>query len=68
MTDHGAFLHPRPQFVREGWTSLNGIWRFQYDDEDAGLNAGWTACVPEGRTIRVPFAPESPMSGIGDER
>lgn len=68
MTDHGAFLHPRPQFVREGWTSLNGIWRFQYDDEEAGLDAGWTACLPEGRSIRVPFAPEAPMSGIGDER
>lgn len=46
--------HPRPQFVRATWQSLNGPWRFGY--EEAKLD----------RTITVPFAVESKMSGIGD--
>jgi beta-galactosidase/beta-glucuronidase len=59
--------HPRPQLVRDRWTDLCGTWQFGYDDDDIGLDAGW-AQDPQalGRTIEVPFPPESPASGIGD--
>lgn len=52
--------HPRPQFMREAWLNLNGPWQFAYDDANAGMPENW------GRTITVPYCPESPLSGIGD--
>ena len=27
--------YPRPQFVRDSWLSLNGKWKFVFDDENA---------------------------------
>lgn len=59
--------HPRPQVRRSGWTDLSGEWSFAYDDADIGIAARWfEGDAPFGRTIRVPFPPESPASGIGD--
>ncbi len=56
--------YPRPQLRRDAWTSLDGPWRFRYDDDRriAGPDgvAAWT------HTIEVPFAPETPRSGVGD--
>ena len=43
--------YPRPQMVRKDWLCLNGEWDFAY----AGTKA----------VIRVPFCPESLLSGIG---
>ena len=55
--------HPRPQLQREHWISLNGTWDFAIDPQ-AKL------CLPThvtfDRTITVPFAPETPASGVGD--
>lgn len=45
--------HPRPDFVREDWVSLNGEWEFSFDKP-----------VFDQR-IQVPFAYQSQMSGIG---
>ncbi|MFM9108159.1 MAG: glycoside hydrolase family 2 protein [Chloroflexota bacterium] len=56
--------HPRPQLQREAWISLDGDWEFAFD-RDA---SSWPGSVTFDRTIRVPFAPETPLSGIGDER
>ena len=62
-----AERHPRPQLVRERWTELDGAWGFAYDDDDAGLRAGWHHdAAPFTRQIIVPFPPESTASGIGD--
>jgi beta-galactosidase/beta-glucuronidase len=58
--------YPRPQLVREQWTSLDGEWEFEHDDDDRGLTERWYADRGFGRTIIVPFAPESTASGIGD--
>ena len=47
--------YPRPQMRRTEWLCLNGTWRF-------------TAETPDGfksDDIRVPFCPESLLSGIG---
>ena len=56
--------YPRRQLQRERWLNLNGDWRFAYDDEGRVTHPrhirSWD------RTIRVPFAPESSASGIGD--
>ena len=55
--------HPRPMLRRKGWTCLNGWWDFAIDAE-----AKWS--TPEqvrwDRRILVPFAPETPASGIAD--
>jgi beta-galactosidase/beta-glucuronidase len=61
--------YPRPQFVRGDWFSLNGEWEFQIDQGDSGLERGLLEQPlhqPGGATIRVPFAPESVLSGIGN--
>ena len=45
-------VHPHPQMKREDWLNLNGAWDFSVDYEKKG-------------SIRVPFCPESKLSGIG---
>lgn len=46
-------LHPRPDFVRRDWVSLDGEWEFSFGDDRFD------------RTIRVPFCYQSQKSGIG---
>ncbi len=53
--------YPRPQFQRERWLCLNGTWDFAFGDEAPG-----TARRAFDRTIMVPFAYQSRLSGIGD--
>lgn len=61
--------YPRPQFRREDWIPLNGMWEFELDDEQSGIARGLeTGRIPLSRTIRVPFTYEYPASGIGDAR
>ena len=60
-------LTTRPQLVREHWADLSGLWRFDYDDDEVGsAERWWSGDRAWGRTITVPFPPESPASGIGD--
>lgn len=61
-------LHPRPNLVRDRWIDLCGAWKFGYDDDDVGLRDGWygVAGGELDRTIRVPYPPESKLSGIHD--
>jgi len=62
FTAHGEALagtpwtvYPRPQMRRDSYINLNGDWEFS-------TNYG----EPEGTaTIRVPFCPESALSGVG---
>ncbi|MBZ8140812.1 glycoside hydrolase family 2 [Rubrivivax gelatinosus] len=62
----GTCMHayPRPQLVRDDWTSLDGRWQFCFDDE------GRWQCPEDVEDwpleIEVPFAPEARASGIGD--
>ena len=46
--------HPRPNFMRENWLCLNGIWEFSFDKPHFD------------RRILVPFACETELSGIHD--
>ena len=56
--------YPRPQLRRAEWTSLDGEWDFALDPEGAWTLPGQ---VVWNRRITVPFAPETPASGIGED-
>ena len=59
--------HPRPDFVRADWQTLNGRWEFEFDDADRGLAERWYKSDKRfGRTIQVPYAFQTRLSGIGD--
>jgi beta-galactosidase/beta-glucuronidase len=58
------FAYPRPQLQRAQWTSLDGTWRFRYDDERVLTAPQKIDHWP--LEITVPFPPESKASGIGD--
>ena len=53
--------YPRPQMVRDNWTCLNGDWDWQVTSvtNTPGRPETWAG------KIRVPFAIESALSGVG---
>jgi len=51
--------YPRPQLVRETWTSLNGIWDVAVTKNSEKRPTDWS------ESILVPFALETPLSGVG---
>lgn len=59
--------YPRPQFVRDSWLSLNGKWKFVFDDENIGEEKQFFNEFPNSREILVPFTYETKISGINDE-
>jgi hypothetical protein len=60
--------HPRPQFSRANWLTLNGPWEFRFDDLDEGVAGEWWRPGADGfdRQIVVPFCWESELSDIHD--
>jgi len=61
--------HPRPDLMRADWQTLNGRWEFEFDDAGRGLSERWHDPASRARftrTIVVPFAFQSKLSGIGD--
>ena len=50
-------VYPRPQMKRDSYLNLNGYWDFAVSNQD-GFPAEYN------KTIRVPFCPESMLSGI----
>lgn len=61
MTRHA---YPRPQLHRAQWQSLDGAWRFAYDDAGAWRLPSDVDEWP--LQIEVPYPPESEASGVGD--
>jgi len=63
MSDRSRALtaHPRPLLRRAAWADLDGLWDFALDRD-----AKWRRPdeVAFDARIRVPFAPETPASGI----
>ncbi|KGM17480.1 glycoside hydrolase family 2 protein [Actinotalea fermentans] len=60
--------HPRPTLVRREYTLLDGPWGFAADTADRGLPDRWfNSAEPFDRTIQVPYPPEAPASGIGQD-
>ncbi|MEJ7618097.1 MAG: sugar-binding domain-containing protein [Pyrinomonadaceae bacterium] len=61
--------HPRPDFMRADWRTLNGAWEFEFDDADRGLSERWYGAEGARRFTRqiiVPYAFQTKLSGIGD--
>ncbi|MEE8451875.1 MAG: sugar-binding domain-containing protein [Thermoguttaceae bacterium] len=59
--------HPRPDFRRDQWINLNGVWQFAFDPGDRGLQEEWYAGEHAfERRINVPFCWQSKLSGITD--
>jgi hypothetical protein len=56
--------YPRPHLRRERWMSLDGAWRFAFDEGRLWNRPEKVPAWPH--TIEVPFAPECERSGIGD--
>lgn len=58
--------HPRPDFMRDTFTNLNGEWQFAFDDADEGIRSLWYRpgyVLPQ--VITVPFAYQTKLSGLG---
>ncbi len=58
--------YPRPLLARDEWVNLNGRWRFDYDPDGSGEDAGWHETGDLKRSIMVPYVHQAPLSGIGD--
>lgn len=57
--------YPRPQFVREKFTLLDGRWDFAFDFENVGEREGWYARFPaDAVEIQVPYAYQCKASGV----
>ena len=59
--------HPRPQLRRDNWISLDGEWKFLFDDGDLGRKEAWEQEAPWDRTINVPYSYETKKSGMNDQ-
>ncbi|HSK69677.1 MAG TPA: glycoside hydrolase family 2 TIM barrel-domain containing protein [Candidatus Limnocylindria bacterium] len=65
---HRSLEHPRPDFERGCFSSLDGTWEFSFDDMDEGLRGGWERPgFSLGGNITVPFAYQAAKSGIGTD-
>ncbi|MBT2216007.1 glycoside hydrolase family 2 [Virgibacillus dakarensis] len=64
---HQRTEYPRPQFKRDSWVNLNGIWKFTFDDQNAGEKNQWFLNPVFSQDIQVPFTYETNASGIGEE-
>lgn len=60
--------HPRPDFERAQWKNLNGVWQFEFDSLDQGIDKNWQeGKSPFSRQITVPFPWGSKLSGVDDK-
>ena len=57
--------HPKPQFQRDSWMNLNGLWAFEIDNGRSGKARGLSAADAQlSSQILVPFCPQSELSGV----
>ena len=60
--------HPRPDFQREMWQNLNGLWDFRFDAQNNGEKEKWfNKPVGFDKKILVPFPWGSKLSGLDNE-
>lgn len=57
--------HPTPQWERQNWRNLNGLWEFDFDFGGSARERQVFKMGPLSKEILVPFCPESRLSGIG---
>lgn len=56
--------YPRPRFVRENYTCLNGEWEFAFDDANVGEAKRYFEKAELGGKIIVPYSYHTKSSGI----
>lgn len=56
--------HPNPQWERQNWRNLNGIWEFEFDFGCSAIERSLWKKEKFDQKIVVPFCPESKLSGI----
>ena len=56
--------YPRPQWVRDTWINLNGLWEFTFDFGRSGRERQMPVAMHFDKEILVPFCPESKLSGV----
>ena len=57
--------HPKPQFEREEWVNLNGVWQFEIDHGNSGVAKRLFDSENDySMHINVPFCPQSSLSGV----
>lgn len=59
--------HPRLDLRRENFLDLNGLWEFDFDDEDIGELQTWYKEHIFSKSIAVPYPYQSELSGINDK-
>lgn len=59
--------HPNPQFKRNEWMNLNGVWDFEYDFSVTGRERRFFEKDVFSHKINVPYCPESELSGINNK-
>lgn len=59
--------YPRPQLQRTEWINLNGKWNFEFDDLNVGRKQKWFLNHEFSKSINVPFAFQTKLSGIHDK-
>jgi hypothetical protein len=60
--------HPRPDFQREMWQNLNGLWDFKFDAKNLGEQEKWyNQSSSFDKKILVPFPWGSKLSGVTNE-
>jgi len=57
--------YPKPQFERSTWVNLNGTWSYAFDFSNTGAQRGYQTSTGFNEKIKVPFCPESKLSGVG---
>ena len=58
--------HPKPQFQRDKWLNLNGVWDFAFDFGLSGREKAWHEDPSNlSQEIVIPYCPESKLSRIG---
>jgi len=56
--------YPRPQFKRDDFLILNGVWTYEFDFLEEGKEKKWFLSSGFTNKILVPFPPESKLSGV----
>ena len=60
--------HPRLDWVRPVWQTLNGTWQFRFDWKNEGKKQRWYAAPAFDLTIQVPFAYQAALSGMDEKK
>jgi len=60
--------HPRLDWVRPVWQTLNGTWQFRFDWKNEGKRQRWYLEPRFDLEIQVPFACQAELSGIREKR